>query len=104
MDKVAFGDCALDNREFGIEEELATRGAVLRIPVFTRGETQMSAKDVDMSRQIVHVRINVERVIGQLKKFRILISVIPISQVDVTDYIMIVISGMVNLSPSVVNQ
>ena len=104
LDKVTFGDCVLADRGFLIEEELATRGAVLRIPAFTRGKKQLSAKDVDRSRQIAHVRIHVERVIGQLKKFRILNSVIPISQVDLTDNIMIVISGIVNLSPSVVNQ
>ena len=63
----------------------------------------MSAKDVDMSRQIAHVQIHVKQVIGQLKKFCILNLVIPISQVDLTDSIMIVISGIVNLSPSVVN-
>ena len=104
LDKVTFGDCVLADRGFLIEEELATRGAVLRIPAFTRGKKQLSAKDVDRSRQIAHVRIHVERVIGQLKKFRILNSVIPISQVDLTDNIMIVISAIVNLSPSVVNQ
>ena len=104
LDKVTFGDCVLADRGFLIEEELATRGAVLRIPAFTRGKKQLSAKDVDRSRQIAHVRIHVERVIGQLKKFRILNSVIPISQVDLTDDIMIVISGIVNLSPSVMNQ
>ena len=87
-----------------IEEELAAQVAVLRIPSFTRGKTQMSAKDVNMSRQIAHVWIHVERVIGQLKKILILNSVIPISQVDLTDTVMIVISGIVNLSPSVVNQ
>ena len=41
---------------------------------------------------------------GQSKKFRILTSVIPISQADLTDDIMIVISGIVNLNPSVMNQ
>ena len=100
MDKVTFGDCVLADRGFLIEEELATRGTVLRIPAFTPGKTQMSAKDVEMCRQIAHV----ERVIGQLKKFRILNSVIPISQVDLTYDMMIVISGIVNLSPSAVNQ
>ena len=39
-----------------------------------------------------------------IKKIWILNSVIPISQVDATNDIMIVISGIVNLSPSVVNQ
>ena len=104
LDKVTFGDCVLADRGFLIEEELANRGAVLRIPAFTRGKAKMSAKDVDMSRQIAHVRIHVKRVIGQLKKIRILNSVIPLSQVDLADDTMIVISGIVNLSPSVVNQ
>ena len=57
-----------------------------------------------MWRQIAHVGIHVERVIGQLKIFFIPNSVIPISQADLTDDIMIAISGIVNLSPSVVNQ
>ena len=73
------GDCVLADRGFLIEEELATWGAALRIPDFTWGKTQMSAKDVDMSRQIAYVQMHVEQVIGQLKKFCILNSVIPIS-------------------------
>ena len=64
MDKVTFGDCVLADIGFLIEKELATKGAVLRIPVFTRGEALMSAKDVDMSRQLAHVQIHVERIIG----------------------------------------
>ena len=50
----------------------------------------MSAKDVDMFRQMAHVRIHAERVTGQLKSFRILNSVISISQVDITNGMMIV--------------
>ena len=49
------GDCILADRGFLIEEELATRGEVFRIPAFTRGKAEISAKDVDMSRQIAHV-------------------------------------------------
>ena len=64
----------------------------------------MSAKDVDMSRQIAHVQMHVKWVIGQLKKFHILNSVIPISQIGLTYNIMIVVSGIINLIPSVVNQ
>ena len=65
----------------------------------------MSEKDGDMSRQIAHVQIHVEQIIGQLKKFCILNSVIPIyiCQVGLTD-IMIRSSGIVNLSPSIMNQ
>ena len=38
----------------------------------------MSEKDVDMSRQIAHVQIHNKQITGQLKKFCILNSVIPI--------------------------
>ena len=86
-----------------VEEELATRGPVLRIPAFTRGKKQMTAKDIDISRQIAHVRIHVERVIGRLKKFKILNNSIPIGQVDLTD-IMVTIAGIINLNASVVNK
>ena len=103
LDKVTYGDCVLADRGFLVEEELATRGAVLRIPAFTRGRTQMSVRDVDVSRQIAHVRIHVERVIGRLKKFHILSSIIPISQVDLIDDMMVTIAGIVNLNPSVVS-
>ena len=74
LDKLTHGDCVLADRGFLVEEELATRGAVLRILVFTRGKKQMTAKDIDISRQIEHVRI----LIGRLKKFKILNTTIPI--------------------------
>eukprot|EP00795_Rhopilema_esculentum_P004033 gene4033-20208_t len=64
---------------FTISEELATRGATLKIPEFTKGKSQMSAKEEDVSRKLSNVRIHVERVIGRLRKFRILQSTIPIT-------------------------
>ncbi|XP_065639510.1 uncharacterized protein LOC124809319 [Hydra vulgaris] len=101
LDKIIHGDCVLADRGFLIEEELATKGAVLRIPSFTRGKSQLSARDVDISRQISHARIHVERVIGRLKTFKILSTNIPISQVDLLDHIMVIISGIINLNTSI---
>ena len=60
----------------------------------------MTARDVNISRQITHV----ERVIGQVKKFTILGSVIPICIVDLLHEIMISVCGLINLSPSVLNK
>ena len=37
----------LADRGFTITDELATRGAYLKIPSFTKGKKQMPAKDVD---------------------------------------------------------
>ena len=64
----------------------------------------MPAKDVDESRKIAQVRIYVERVIGRLKTFKILNSTIPISQVDLLNDVMIVVSALVNLNKSVVSK
>ena len=63
----------------------------------------MTAKDIGTSRQIANARIHVERVIGRLKKFKILNNSIPIGQVDLTD-IMVTIAGIINLNASVVNK
>ena len=52
LDKLPHGDCVLADRGFLVEEEMATRRAVLCITVFTRGKKQMTAKDIDISRQI----------------------------------------------------
>ena len=64
----------------------------------------MTVKDTDTSRQIAHDRIHVERVIGRLKKPKILNTTIPIAQVDLTDNIMVTIAGIIKLNASVVNK
>jgi len=78
------------------------KGAFLKIPKFTRGKRQLSAKEVDESRQLAHVRIHVERVIGRLKDYRILQTIIPICQVDLLDDVMAVVCGATNLNNSIV--
>ena len=64
----------------------------------------MTAKDIDIFRQIAHVRIHVERVIARLKQFKISNTTIPIPQVDFTDNIMVSIAGIIDLNASVVNK
>lgn len=104
LNKVTVGDCVLADRGFLIEEELNERGAILKIPRFTKGKSQLSAQEVDESRQLAHVRIHVERVIGWLKDYRILQTIIPISQVDLIDDVMTVVCGAINLNKSVVSR
>jgi len=81
---------------------LNEKGAFLKSPKFTRGKRQLSAKEVDESRQLAHVRIHVERVIGRLKDYRILQTIIPICQVDLLDDVMAVVCGATNLNNSIV--
>ncbi|XP_057297659.1 uncharacterized protein LOC130628692 [Hydractinia symbiolongicarpus] len=102
LDLVENGDLVLADRGFLIEQELATRGVVLKIPEFTRGKEQMSAMDVDRSRKIANVRIHIERVIGRLRKFEILNTTIPITQVDLLDDVFIVICALVNLNKGII--
>ena len=40
LEMVSHGDCVLADPGFLIEEELAARGAVLRIPAFIRGKNK----------------------------------------------------------------
>jgi len=73
LDLINYGDCVLADRGFLIRDELSEKGAILKIPCFTKGKQQLHVKDVDVSRQLFNVRIHVERVIGHLKKFRLFI-------------------------------
>ena len=98
------GDCVLADRGFAIHDELATRSAFLQIPKFTRGKSQTSGKDVHQSGQLSNVRIHVARVIGQLKKFKILQCTLPISHIDLINDIMVVVSAIANLNSSFVNK
>ena len=54
---------------FTFREKLAAVGGTLKIPHFTKGKSQLSGEEVDTSRELSNVRIHVEKVIGQIKKF-----------------------------------
>ena len=58
LDLIENGDQVLADRGFTVGEEVACKGGVLIIPSFTKGKSQLSAKDVDKSRQIANVRIH----------------------------------------------
>ena len=49
------GDLILADRGFRIEQEVATKGAILKVAAFTKGRSQLSAKEVDKSRQLANV-------------------------------------------------
>ena len=102
LDKLEPNDVILADRGFLISEEVAMRGAILKIPSFTKGKKQLSGSEVDQSRQLARVRIHVERVIGRLKNFKILQTVIPLSLVELLDSVMITCAALTNLAPSVV--
>ena len=70
-------------------------GATLKVPRFTKGKSQFSGKEVDTSRQLSNVRIYVERFIGQIKKFRMLQNIVPLTQIDLLDDIMVIVCAII---------
>ena len=65
---VLSGDIILADRGFLIEESLGACGASLCIPAFTKGKDQLTAGDLEKTRNIANVRIHVERVIGSIRQ------------------------------------
>ena len=113
LNRVEPGDIILADRGFTVGEDIAIHGGQLEIPAFTKGKKQLSQEEVEMSKQLAHVRIHVERVIGLLKnKYTLLKGPIPVpllrvnenSTVPSIDKIILVCSALTNLSDSVVPQ
>jgi hypothetical protein len=81
------------------------------MPAFTRGKTQLSQRDAEMSKKLSKVRIHVERVIGLLKnKYTLLQGKLPINILKLKydtsesniDRILVVCASLINLCKSTV--
>lgn len=104
------GDIVLADRGFLVKESLAVLQAKLLIPAFTKGKDQLHPIDLEETRQLAHVRIHIERVIGVIKnKFNILHGTIPITMLkknggehNLLDKILISCCALVNLSSPII--
>ena len=63
-----YGDTVMADRGFNIAETVGTYGARLQIPSFTKGKEQLRAEQIESTRTTANVRINVERVLRNLRK------------------------------------
>lgn len=111
LDNLLPGDLVLAHWGFNIQESVGLICAEVKIPAFTKGKKQLSAFDVESTRKIAHVRIHVERVIGNIvQKYQIVDSTIPITFLSVAeedavttlDKVVTVCCALVNMCPSVV--
>ena len=108
LDKLLPGDLVLADCGFTIQDSVGFYCAKVKTPPFTKGKKQLSHHEVDWSREIFHVRIHVERVIGLLKqKYTIMQGTIPISLLKdgtecTIDNIITTCSALCNLCVSVV--
>ena len=109
------GDQLLDDRGFTLQDDFAAECSVeLLIPSFTKGQKQLTAKEAETTRKIAHVRIHIERVIGQIKnRYSILDGPLPITfikslkdqtgnRVPTIDRLVTVCAALVNLSTGIV--
>ena len=111
FDHLLPGDQVLADRGFTCADSFSLYSrAELVIPAFTRGKPQLSAAEVQFSRDIANVRIHIERVIGGVKnKYSILQHILPIkivmdSEQDLSKIDKLVTSccALFNICPSIV--
>ena len=110
LKNLLLGDLVLADRGFSVQESVGLYCAVLKIPEFTHGKSQLEQKSVDETREIAAVRIHVERVIGLLRnKFTILQGILPIKMIMKTDdgtckltHTLTICSALCNLRSSVI--
>ncbi len=95
------GDMVMADRGFDIQDILAQKKITLNIPPFMRGKTQLSLEE-EFETRIASVRIHVERAIGRIKNYCILIGVIPNSLHCHLDQIWFVCSILTNFLPPLV--
>ena len=109
--KLLPGGIVLADRGFDIADIVGFYQAKLYIPIFTKGKKQLSAQEVEETRKIANVRINVERVIGLVRrKYVMLQSILPTELVKAKpgeslapiDKIARVCCALTNLSESIV--
>ena len=104
------GDLILADRGFDISEDVALTYAEIKVPAFTRGKLQLSPVDIEQTKKIAHLRIYVERVIGNIrKKYIILQNTVPLDflisnegSVPTMDKIIVVCCALTNLCDSVI--
>ncbi|XP_033731779.1 uncharacterized protein LOC117321475 [Pecten maximus] len=79
LDKLIPGDVVLADRGFDIQDSVGLMCADVKIPSFTKGKSQLSPLELESTRNIAHVRIHVEGVIGLVRnKYTILSEAIPV--------------------------
>jgi len=101
----------LADRGFEIQDLVAIAGAEVQYPAFSGGKSQLSATEVEATRNIANERIHVERVIGSVRQtYSILGATCPIDHLItkaddeclLLDKVAFVCCALTNMCPSVV--
>ena len=91
----------LADRGFNVCDTLPPNVEV-RYPPFRVGKLQFSVNQAKDTKIVANARIHIERVIGRLKEFHILKSVLPLDYLDLIDPIFVICSAIVNIQPPLI--
>lgn len=101
LDLLQSGNAVMIDKGFFVEKECAEKNVEVIRPAFINPqENQLSLEDAENSRNIASARVHIERAIERLKNFKILHDEITENIIPSKD-VMIVICGLVNLSPPI---
>ena len=87
-----------------LKSDLEKKNAKLYCQPFMSSKAQFSKAEVELTRRIASARIHMERKMEQIKNFRILQSVIPISLSNIVDSIFVVCCTLTNRLPPLVKE
>ena len=105
LDKLADkpGVSVMADRGFTIKDQLKPLNIELNIPPFMEGRRQLPAVEVRCGRRIAPLCIHVEKVIGRIKNFSILKSMLPSTMARIANQIVSVFSWLTNFQPALIS-
>ncbi|XP_048746653.2 uncharacterized protein LOC125659141 [Ostrea edulis] len=104
LEHIQPGDAVMADKGFiHIKADLEKKGAKLYCPPF-KTKNQFTKEEVENTRRIASARIHVERKMEQIKNFRLLQGVNPLSLAPIANEIFFVCAALTNVLPPLVNQ
>ena len=96
------GDVVLADRGFTVHDLVEAKQAHLNIPPFLNGRDRLAAQEEMLTKKIAKQRIYVEHVIGRIKNFRLLSTVLPLNMRTIMSQIVFVCACLVNFQTPIV--
>ena len=104
LEEIQPGDAVMADKGFiHIKTDLDKKGAKLYCPPF-KTKSQFTKEEVENTRRIASARIHVERKMEQIKNFRLLQGIIPLTLAPIANELFFVCAALTNLLPPFVNQ
>ena len=93
-----FIDAVMADKGFMIDNVLQERCVALHRPPFLRRQRQFTKADATSTAELASARVHVERVIGRMKVFKMLVHKLPWRMVPYFGMVVKVVSAITNLS------